>query len=292
MNSLTANFPAVKRVQILVEDRPADARRPRRPDAAAAAGHDAAGRRRPASRARPRRPRPALVSVRASAKAARFTESVIREMTRLANLHGAVNLSQGFPDFPAPEEVKEAARAAIAADINQYAITWGARSLREAIAREVRAALRRARRPRARGHRHLRLDRGHDRDAAGRPRSRRRGRGLRAVLRELRARRHPLRRRAALREAAAAGLDASTPTSWRRAFSAADARDHRQHAEQPDRQGVHARRAGARSPSSAASTTRSPSPTRSTSTSSTTAPARPDGHAARAWPSARSPSTA
>ena len=42
------------------------------------------------------------MSVRASAKAARFTESVIREMTRLANLHGAVNLSQGFPDFPAP----------------------------------------------------------------------------------------------------------------------------------------------------------------------------------------------
>jgi aminotransferase len=74
------------------------------------------------------------MSIRASAKAARFTESVIREMTRLANLHGAVNLSQGFPDFPAPEEVKEAARRAISGDINQYAITWGARSLREAIA--------------------------------------------------------------------------------------------------------------------------------------------------------------
>jgi aminotransferase len=74
------------------------------------------------------------MSVHASAKAARFTESVIRDMTRLANLHGAVNLSQGFPDFPAPEEVKEAARRAISGDINQYAITWGARSLREAIA--------------------------------------------------------------------------------------------------------------------------------------------------------------
>ena len=74
------------------------------------------------------------MSIRASAKAARFTESVIREMTRLANLHGAVNLSQGFPDFPAPEEVKEAARRAISGDVNQYAITWGARSLREAIA--------------------------------------------------------------------------------------------------------------------------------------------------------------
>jgi aminotransferase len=74
------------------------------------------------------------VSVRPSAKAARFTESVIREMTRLAHLHGAVNLSQGFPDFPAPEEVKEAARRAVSSDINQYAITWGARSLRQAIA--------------------------------------------------------------------------------------------------------------------------------------------------------------
>jgi aspartate/methionine/tyrosine aminotransferase len=76
------------------------------------------------------------VSIRASDKAARFTESVIREMTRLAQLHGAVNLSQGFPDFPAPEEVKEAARQAIAADVNQYAITWGSRSLRQAIARK------------------------------------------------------------------------------------------------------------------------------------------------------------
>jgi aminotransferase len=74
------------------------------------------------------------VSVRPSAKAARFTESVIREMTRLAQLHGAVNLSQGFPDFPATAEVKDAARRAIAEDVNQYAITWGARSLRQAIA--------------------------------------------------------------------------------------------------------------------------------------------------------------
>jgi aminotransferase len=76
------------------------------------------------------------VSVRASDKATRFTESVIREMTRLAQLHQAVNLSQGFPDFPAPAEVKEAARRAIEADVNQYAITWGARSLRQAIARK------------------------------------------------------------------------------------------------------------------------------------------------------------
>ena len=69
-----------------------------------------------------------------SSKAAHFTESVIREMTRLALQHRAVNLSQGFPDFPAPAEIKRAAQEAIAADINQYAITWGAKSLRNAIA--------------------------------------------------------------------------------------------------------------------------------------------------------------
>lgn len=68
-----------------------------------------------------------------SAKAGQFTESVIREMTRLALRHGAVNLSQGFPDFAAPARVKEAARQAIADDVNQYAITWGAKALRDAI---------------------------------------------------------------------------------------------------------------------------------------------------------------
>jgi aminotransferase len=68
-----------------------------------------------------------------SAKAEQFTESVIREMTRLALKHNAVNLSQGFPDFAAPEEIKEAARQAIADDINQYAITWGAKPLRDAV---------------------------------------------------------------------------------------------------------------------------------------------------------------
>jgi aspartate/methionine/tyrosine aminotransferase len=68
-----------------------------------------------------------------SAKAEQFTESVIREMTRLALRHNAVNLSQGFPDFAAPAEIKEAARQAISDDINQYAITWGAKPLRDAI---------------------------------------------------------------------------------------------------------------------------------------------------------------
>jgi aminotransferase len=76
---------------------------------------------------------------RVSEKAGRFTESVIREMTRLAMQHGAINLAQGFPDFPAPAEIKEAAREAIASDLNQYAITWGARDLRHTIAAQFTA---------------------------------------------------------------------------------------------------------------------------------------------------------
>ena len=79
---------------------------------------------------RPDRPRHSL-------KAARFTESVIREMTRLALAHGAINLAQGFPNFPAPAEIKRAAQDAIARDVNQYAITWGAKSLRDRIVERV-----------------------------------------------------------------------------------------------------------------------------------------------------------
>jgi aspartate/methionine/tyrosine aminotransferase len=71
-----------------------------------------------------------------SKKATQFTESVIREMTRLNEKYGGVNLSQGFPDFPAPQAIKDAACAAINGDVNQYAVTWGARPLREAVARE------------------------------------------------------------------------------------------------------------------------------------------------------------
>jgi aminotransferase len=69
-----------------------------------------------------------------SARTADFTESVIREMTRLAVTYGAVNLAQGFPDFPAPASLKQAAAEAIAADLNQYSITWGSKALRQAIA--------------------------------------------------------------------------------------------------------------------------------------------------------------
>jgi aminotransferase len=73
-----------------------------------------------------------------SRRTANFTESVIREMTRLAIRHKAINLAQGFPDFAAPADIKTAAGQAIEADLNQYAITWGAPPLRQAIARKYR----------------------------------------------------------------------------------------------------------------------------------------------------------
>src|SRR5258708_25200689 len=111
-------------------------------------------RRRRRRRRRPRRPRRSpcprrrksarrrsillrrMSKLTGSRKALQFTESVIREMTRLSDAHKAVNLSQGFPDFAAPQAVKDAACAAINADDNQYAITFGQIPLRDAIARE------------------------------------------------------------------------------------------------------------------------------------------------------------
>jgi aminotransferase len=73
-----------------------------------------------------------------SSRADHFTESVIREMTRLSLQYNAINLAQGFPDFPCPAELKTAACKAVHKDINQYAITWGARDLREALAQRVK----------------------------------------------------------------------------------------------------------------------------------------------------------
>ena len=69
-----------------------------------------------------------------SSRALQFTESVIREMTRICLKHSGINLAQGFPDFAAPAEIKEAAQKAIQADLNQYAITWGEPNLRNAVA--------------------------------------------------------------------------------------------------------------------------------------------------------------
>jgi aminotransferase len=74
-----------------------------------------------------------------SERSTRFTESVIREMTRLCQQHNGVNLAQGFPDFPAPQALKDAAARAVQADVNQYAITWGAKRLRDALVRKTEA---------------------------------------------------------------------------------------------------------------------------------------------------------
>src|ERR1044072_5063459 len=82
--------------------------------------------------------KPETAKRRVSLKAGRFTESVIREMTREALRHGAVNLSQGFPDFPAPEDLKRAAQEPTAADVNQSAIAGGAKDFREAISEKTR----------------------------------------------------------------------------------------------------------------------------------------------------------
>ncbi|MFQ5918810.1 MAG: pyridoxal phosphate-dependent aminotransferase [Thermoplasmata archaeon] len=75
-----------------------------------------------------------IADPRVSDRVQHFPESVIREMTRLANRHGAINLSQGFPDFDPPEEILEAARRALLEGYNQYATTWGAEDFRRAIA--------------------------------------------------------------------------------------------------------------------------------------------------------------
>lgn len=80
---------------------------------------------------------PKPFSTRISKKAAAFTESVIREMSREAAKYGAVNLGQGFPDWPAPEEIKKKAMQAIATDHNQYAVTWGVKEFRDAIAKKT-----------------------------------------------------------------------------------------------------------------------------------------------------------
>lgn len=81
---------------------------------------------------------PKISKNRISKKAASFSESVIREMTREAAKYNAVNLSQGFPDFPAPEDIKQKAQEAIADDFNQYAITWGTKDFRDAIVEKTK----------------------------------------------------------------------------------------------------------------------------------------------------------
>ena len=226
-----------------------------------------------------------------SRKATQFTESVIREMTRLNQTYGGVNLSQGFPDFPAPAVVKDAACAAIQADVNQYAVTWGTRALREAIARDLHPSLRRARRRRRAGHGVLRRHRGDDGHPDGHHRSRRRSGDLRAVLRELRPGRHPVGRDAPLRHAARARLAVRSRRARRR-LQQPDEGHHPEHAQQPHGQSVHAGPSSSRSRRSAASGTWWRSPTRSTSTSSTTGGGTCRSPQSTAWPIAPSRSTA
>ena len=134
------------------------------------------------------------------------------------------------------------------ADVNQYAVTWGARAA--CARRSPREFTRRYGLPvdaRRAGDGLLRRDRGDDGDDDGDHRSGRRGRRLRAVLRELRAGRDPVRRDAALRHAAptrTAGADWTLrPRRAGGRVQQPNEGDHPQHAEQPDRQGVHARRA-------------------------------------------------
>jgi len=81
---------------------------------------------------------PKFSKSRVSTKAASFTESVIREMSREAAKYGAVNLGQGFPDWPAPDDIKQKAKDAIDDDHNQYAITWGVKGFRDAIAAKTK----------------------------------------------------------------------------------------------------------------------------------------------------------
>ena len=229
-----------------------------------------------------------------SKKATQFTESVIREMTRLNELYGGVNLSQGFPDFPAPAAVKDAACAAINADVNQYAVTWGARPLREAVAREFT--------------RRYGLPVVADEQVTVCCGS------TEAMMATMMAIIDPgdevvifepfyenYGPDAILSGATPRYVTLHEPDLWRLDVRSRRARggvqrqdqgDHHQHAEQPDRQGVLARGARDDRRRSAASGTRSRSPTRSTSTSSTTATGTCRSRRSRGWPTARSRSTA
>jgi aminotransferase len=80
--------------------------------------------------------RPSTRSRAVAGRVGLFIESVIREMTRLADDHGAINLAQGFPDFDAPPEIRQAAQDAIASGLNQYPVTWGTPEFREAISQK------------------------------------------------------------------------------------------------------------------------------------------------------------
>ena len=116
-----------------------------------------------------------------------FNESVIRRMTRVANEYGAINLSQGFPDFDPPEALLKAAEHAGRHGPHQYAVTWGAPRFRAALARKQSRCMGMRHRSRRQSGRHLRQHRGDDGGDADGLQSGRQGRRLFAVLRKLRA---------------------------------------------------------------------------------------------------------
>ena len=236
-----------------------------------------------------RRDRPV---VEISRRVQSFTESVIREMTRVVDQVGGVNLAQGMPNFPPPPELIAAAHRAIDGDFHQYAVTWGAPSLRQAIAAKYRAF--------------YGMDVGPDRHVTvccgstetmlstllAVLESGRRGHHLRAVLRELRAGMHHRRARCPL------FVPLEPPDFVVRSGPVAGGRDAaaraRSSSTAPIIQPARSSRATSSRPSpiSASSTTCWRSPTRSTSTSSTTGSATRPSPRSRAWPSARSPSPA
>ncbi len=108
-----------------------------------------------------------------SNRTADFTDSVIRRMTRISNRYGAVNLSQGFPDFEPPKEILDRLALVTMEDFHQYSITWGAQNFREALAEKIRAFFGQSNRPEQRDRCNLRQygsnDGGYDeRDKSGR----------------------------------------------------------------------------------------------------------------------------
>ena len=228
---------------------------------------------------------------RVSQKSLRFTESVIREMTRLATGTARSTCRRAFPTFPRPTPSRPRPRAAVHGGRQPVRHHLGRQAPARRAGREAAALLRARVRSRARGHGVLRLHRVHGGGDAGAGGSGRRGDHLRAVLRELRTGRHPVAAPCRASCGCASPTGASIPTELEAAFNNRTRAIVVNTPEQSDRQGVHARRARDPSPRCAGSGTCSRSPTRSTSTSSTTAPSTCRWPRSTACASAPSPSS-
>ena len=209
-------------------------------------------------------------SVPVASKLPDIGTSIFSVMTRLANEHGAINLSQGFPDFDCDPALVEAVDRAMRAGHNQYAPMPGVHGAARGDRREGQGLLRRQRRPGDRGGGHFRRDRRPvcDPDRAGA--AGRRGAAVRAVLRLLRSGDPPERRDAGVRQPPLSGLPGGLGRGAARDH-AAHAADPGQHAAQPDRRGLDRRRHGPARARSWTGPVPSSSQTRSTSTSSSTA---------------------